>query len=141
MKTTFKIFLFVLVYSSIFYAQSEQINNFYAKDSLKIKIQHNPLTDIQIKFEEFDLYRELNNIKLFVPIDGDPQTLWLRTSLAVSNTDASGNSFSPHYAATLYAQYQKDSKFNPVRYILGIAQVSAVGYLAYRHIKKYGFLK
>jgi hypothetical protein len=28
-----------------------------------------------------------------------------------------------------------------VRYVLGMAQAGAVGYMAYRHIKKYGFWK
>ena len=41
----------------------------------------------------------------------------------------------------LYQKYLEDSKFNPFKYALGMMQVGAVGYLAYKHIKKYGFLK
>lgn len=141
MKTAFKIFLFVLLYSSIFYAQSEPKNSFHTNDSLKIKINLNPLTQMQIKFDEFELHRELYNMKMNVPIDGDPQTIWLRTSIAISNTENFGKDFSPHFLSPLEKQYLEDSKFNPVRYILGMAQVGAVGYLAYKHIKKYGFLK
>ncbi len=141
MKTAFKIFLFILVCASIFYAQSEQKNSLNANDSLKIKINSNPLTQMQIKFDEIELHSELNNIKTKVQIDGDPQTVWLRTSIAISNTENLGKDFSPHFLSPLEKQYLENSKFNPVRYILGMAQVGAVGYLAYRHIKKYGFLK
>jgi hypothetical protein len=56
-------------------------NNF--PDSLKINLQQNPLTELQIKFDEFEIHRELNNIKMNIPIDGDPNTVWLRTSLAI----------------------------------------------------------
>jgi len=61
--------------------------------------------------------------------------------LAVYNTNAPGSKNLPYLLSPLYAQYIEDSKFNPVRYVLGMAQLSAVGYLAYKHIKKYGFLK
>jgi hypothetical protein len=80
-------------------------------------------------------------MKMDVPIDGDPQTVWLRTLLAIGNTNNPGSDTRVHYLSPLYTQYIEESKFNPVRYILGMAQVGAVGYLAYKHIKKYGFLK
>ena len=83
----------------------------------------------------------LNNMKMSVPIDGDPQTVWLRTSLALSKTEITDQKFSPHFLSPLEKQYLEDSKFNPIRYALGMVQAGAVGYLAYKHIKKYGFLK
>lgn len=43
--------------------------------------------------------------------------------------------------APLYNSYMENQKFNMVRTILGMTQTAAVGYLAYRHIKKYGFFK
>jgi hypothetical protein len=46
-----------------------------------------------------------------------------------------------HLMLPFYKQYLENSKFNPIRYVLGIAQTAAVGYMAYRHIKKYGFFK
>ena len=127
--------------SSADYSQFDDAKNIYNNDSLKIKINSNPLIDLQIKFDEFELHRDLNNMKIAVPIDGDPQTVWLRTSLAIGNTNNPGSNNKVHYLSPLYAQYIEDSKFNPVRYILGMAQVGAVGYLAYKHIKKYGFFK
>lgn len=96
---------------------------------------------MQIKFDEFELQREFKEMKMSVPIDGDPQTVWLRTSLAIASTENSNQNFSPHFLAPLEKQYLQDSKFDPLKYALGMVQAGAVGYLAYKHIKKYGFLK
>jgi len=87
------------------------------------------------------LHREFNSIKMNIPIDGDPQTVWLRTSLAISTSENINTEFSPHFLSPFQKQYLEDSKFDPIKSILGMAQVGAVGYLAYKHIKKYGFLK
>jgi len=127
--------------SSFAYPQLDEEKPFYYNDSLKIKINSNPLIDMQIKFDEFELHRELNNMKMDIPIDGDPQTVWLRTALAIGNTNNPKSDNKIHYLSPLYTQYINDSKFDAVKYVLGMAQVGAVGYLAYKHIKKYGFLK
>jgi hypothetical protein len=78
-----------------------------------------------------------------MPIYTDSSTIWLRTELALnySSFQGSGMETDYHFTSPLYQPYQEDSKFNMVRYVLGMAQLTAVGYLAYRHIKKYGFLK
>ena len=141
MKPVVKIFLALFLLTSFSYAQSDNTNNLYNSDSLKVKINSTPLTEIQIKFEEFELSREFFDLKKKISLDGDPQTVWLRTSLAVSNTIAPNNQKSLHHLSPFYAQYLEDSKFNPVRYVLGMVQLGAVGYLAYKHIKKYGFFK
>jgi len=133
-------FLFLLAFVS-FAQKTDNTKIISAHDSLKIKINANPLINIQVKFDEFELQREFKNMKMNVPIDGDPNTVWLRTSLAISNTDNADQNFSPHFLSPLEKQYLEDSKFNPFRYALGMVQVGAVGYLAYKHIKKYGFLK
>jgi hypothetical protein len=96
---------------------------------------------MQIKFDEFELQRDFKDMKTSIPIDGDPQTVWLRTSLAISNSDNTYQNFSPYFLSPLERQYLEESKFDPVRYALGMVQAGAVGYLAYKHIKKYGFFK
>ena len=141
MKSTIKICLLLFLLSSAGYSQLDEAKYIYNNDSLKIKIDSNPLIHMQIKFDEFELHREFNNMKINVPIDGDPNTVWLRTSLAILNTDNADQNFSPHFFSPLERQYLENSKFNPIRYALGMVQVGAVGYLAYKHIKKYGFLK
>jgi len=41
----------------------------------------------------------------------------------------------------LYQNYMQSQNLKFLRQVLGTVQLGAVGYLAYRHIKKYGFLK
>lgn len=142
MKTIIKILLIIIFLALISFAQNtDQSNKNFAEDSLKIKTTTNSLIQIQLKFEEFDFRRELSSLKSKIPIDGDPQTVWLRTSLAISQTENTSTNFAPYFLSPLQEKYYEDSKFNPVRSILGMAQVGAVGYLAYKHIKKFGFLK
>ena len=141
MKRLINIFWILFLLTSVYYAQTEQENITQNNDSLKINIDQQSLNKIQIMFDDFDLYRNFNAMKMNVPIDGDPQTVWLRTSLAIANTENVNQNFSPNFLAPLQKKYYEDSKFDPIRSILGMAQVGAVGYLAYKHIKKYGFLK
>jgi len=71
----------------------------------------------------------------------DTSTIWLMTELSLSNSVSINNSSANYFTEPLYRQYQENSKFSIVNYVLGAAQLGAVGYLAYKHIKKYGFLK
>jgi hypothetical protein len=96
---------------------------------------------MQIMFDDFELLREFNLMKHNISIDADPQTIWLRTSIAVSNPEHVNQNITSHFLSPLQKKYYEDSKFDPIKTILGAAQVGAVGYLAYKHIKKYGFLK
>jgi len=141
-KSLIKILSLLFISSFQLLAQEKpEINSSISVDSLKIKLKENSLIQIQIKFDEFELHREFKDMKMSVPIDGDPNTVWLRTSLAVSKTENLGKDFSPHFLSSLEKQYLENSKFNPLKYALGMVQAGAVGYLAYKHIKKYGFLK
>lgn len=142
MKSIIKILSILILHTFISYAQ--QIDNNKTNslvDSLRNSIYHNPIIQIQIKFDEFELQREFKDMKTSISIDGDPQTVWLRTSLAISNSDNTYQNFSPYFLSPLEKQYLEESKFDPVRYALGMVQAGAVGYLAYKHIKKYGFFK
>ena len=142
MKNLIKILSLLLLCTFISYSQ--QIDNIKLpskNDSLKIGIIPNSLIQMQIKFDEFELQREFKEMKTSISIDGDPNTVWLRTSLAISNTNSTYQNFSPYFLSSLEKQYLEDSKFNPIRYALGMIQAGAVGYLAYKHIQKYGFFK
>ena len=142
MKSLINILSFLLLYPSILCSQqTDKTNLIPTDDLLKTRINQNPLIQMQIKFDEFELQREFKEIKLSVQIDGDPQTVWLRTSLAIANTENTNQNFSAHLLAPLEKQYLENSKFNPIKYAMGMIQAGAVGYLAYKHIKKYGFFK
>ncbi len=133
-----KVLLFVLIFNSIIFAQVEiQDSTLLQNSSL------NAMEKIPFKLDEFELYLKLNSIDTKIPVNNDHNTIWLWTSTTISNTGAESYNEGSYgnISKFLYMKYLKDSKFNPVRYVLGMAQLGAVGYLAYKHIKKYGFLK
>ncbi|RLC49324.1 MAG: hypothetical protein DRI23_09480 [Candidatus Cloacimonadota bacterium] len=102
-----------------------------------------PNLNLDYKFDDLIHYNDLNLHSNNQLLYGDPSTIWLRTELILSSTisfDEKARTEN-HYTSILYQQYLEDSKFDPVRYVLGMAQLTAVGYLAYRHVKKYGFWK
>lgn len=108
MKSLIKILSILFIFSATLLPQEKQeFNSNVSSDSLKIKIWENPLIQMQIKFDEFELHREFKDMKMSVPIDGDPNTVWLRTSLAVSNTVNTEQNFSPHFLSPLEKQYLK----------------------------------
>ena len=94
---------------------------------------------------------DYNLDELFIPFNTDnddaanynKSTMWMRTEMAIFSSTMFNveEDFDNHMLLPLYTKYLKDSEFDPLRYALGMAQLSAVSYLAYRHVKKYGFLK
>ncbi len=137
------IFLNTLIYLSAFaslcFSQNEP------KDSIRIeKHPLRPMQKIILDLEQFDLYRDLNSVNHDLPVNSDPNTVWLWTSYAVSKSEFHNEQYGEtpgNISRFLYIEYLEESEFNPVKYALGAVQVGAVGYLAYLHIKKYGFLK
>jgi hypothetical protein len=94
---------------------------------------------------------DYNLDELFIPFNTEmdeaanynKSTMWMRTEMAIFSSSMFNveEDFDNHMLIPLYTKYLEDSKFDPLRYALGIAQLSAVSYLAYRHVKRYGFLK
>ncbi|GBD88972.1 hypothetical protein BMS3Abin03_02916 [bacterium BMS3Abin03] len=144
MKVFFKIILIIFIISTILTAQDRNETNLMPKDSLRRHLGINPRLKINYEFNGFYGSFEINRLQAKILYNDDPSTVWLRTELALSNS-SQFNSNNPHVAddltQPLYRQYIENSKFNVVTYILGMAQAAAVGYMAYQHIKKYGFWK
>ncbi len=112
-------------------------------DTLKTYQPHiNPVEQIQLKFDEFEFFREKYYSEIHTYLDDDKSTLWLRTEFMIKHSSRyiqpEGTDF--YFLSPFYNRYIEESKFNSVRYVLGMAQLTAAGYLAYRHIKKYGFI-
>ena len=142
MKTILKIsFLFLLLFSS---------HNFFAQEDTKIDIglplsdsiiiKTNPIQYFNYRFSEFEFIRDLNSVDHLIELNENDDAAWLKTKLLISSLSSQKDFNQPHFTSTLYKQYLEDQEFSPVRYVLGMAQLGAVGYLAYKHIKKYGFL-
>ncbi|GAB4287976.1 MAG: hypothetical protein Kow0098_05220 [Ignavibacteriaceae bacterium] len=74
----------------------------------------------------------------------DSSSIRLRTEMSMNISRYSAftkNEEGFYLTKPLFIQYENEEKLKTVKYILGMAQLSAVGYLAYKHIKKYGFLR
>ena len=134
MKALLKIFSCIILFH--FSSQAQEV-----VDSLRIDhvlTQKNFL----FKLDDIDFRLELQSLNKDIMLNTDPKTQWLWTTYALSNEET----FQPKMkfddmTSSLYQKYLEDSKFNPVRYVLGAMQTGAVAYLAYKHIKKYGFLR
>ena len=102
-----------------------------------------PPVEYQYDMSEFYITPLFNQIPDEVLFEENPSNIWLRTEVLISNNSSLNNfgEVNTFFTAPLYQQYLKDSEFDMVRYILGTVQAGAVAYMAYRHIKKYGFWK
>lgn len=76
-----------------------------------------------------------------LPGINDSSTIWLRTRTAMMN-NGFGFEEEPVSISDMlhpYLNFYIESKnISLLRRVLGVAQLGAVGYLAYKHIKKYG---
>lgn len=132
-------FIFILITLTCnLFAQEKQT------DTIKTIIKSPDfLENIQFRLDEFDFYRKIYHSNIKILSDKDSNTLQLRTEMIIrysarNNYDDEKDNF--YFLSPLYNKYLEESRFNPVRYVLGMAQLGAVGYLAYRSIKKYGFI-
>jgi hypothetical protein len=101
-----------------------------------------PPVEYQYDLNQFFIEPLFNKIPDEILFEDNPSNVWLRTELLISDYSQSEfGEVNTFFTAPLYQQYLEDSKLDMVRYILGTVQAGAVGYMAYRHIKKYGFWK
>jgi hypothetical protein len=142
-KLLFVISIFILLTGQIF-AQADDIFVPSVTDTVFRHQGINPI--MNYNFDDYDLYLpfEFSIAESEQLPEGNIANLQLRTELALSYPTAFSTSSSDemnHFMLPLYNRYLENSKLDPVRYVLGLAQAAAVGYMAYRHIKKYGFWK
>jgi len=129
--------------SGVLCAQVEETSQSQLPDST-IRFQGIiPPIEFQYNIDEIFSKPIAPNIPDDILFDDNQSTVWLRTELLISNNAAQFgyDEINTHFTSPLYQQYLRDSEFDMFRYILGVAQASAVGYMAYKHIKKYGFWK
>lgn len=133
-------FLLYLI-SGIAIAQPEEYNINRISDSIFRYQGIVPSVEFQYNVGEFFSIPVTQKFPKNILFNDNPSTVWLRTNLLISNSTGNFSEFNTHFTSTLYQQYLRDSEFDMVRYVLGAVQAGAVGYMAYRHIKKYGFWK
>ena len=142
-KINYQVFFVIIIFSSL-YSQQTGNSDEAKKDSVFRYQGINPALNIWSDFYDFYFPFEIPPLQSNKLIEGDNSTIWLRTKVALSYSStfkATSIEIPDDLMLPLYNQYLEDSKSDPVRYVLGIVQLGAVGYLAYKHIKKYGFWK
>lgn len=120
---------------SIVSAQSEYLRGF------KTNVPHEV---IELQLNDLELSNATDRLFLFSNLMSDTTSLWIRTNLQVSalsgyfsnNQNNSANVLSP-----LYQNYVSSQNMRTLKTILGSVSFGATAYLAYKHLKKYGFLK
>lgn len=74
----------------------------------------------------------------------DSSSAWLRAKMMIGSFNNQDEIFSDAAAkmtAPMFNDYLNSQKLATLKAILGSVQAGAAAYFAYRHIKKYGFLK
>ena len=139
MKTfTYKLVIFLII-CNLLAAQNKT-------DSLK---NHEPLPIFYNYFYNQTPYslnfEGLSNLHLNTRFLNDSSSIWIQTRMRlagnVNQQDEMQNNLLLNILNPLQEKYADLQSMKPLKSILGAVQLSAVGYLAYLHLKKYGFLK
>lgn len=141
MTSGLKILFMISFLSGVLCAQVEEIYQSQFSDSSYRFHGIIPPKKFQYNLNEFFGVPLLQQIPEDILFDNNPSTVWLRTNLLISNSSSEFGEINTRFTSTLHQQYLRDSEYDMVRTILGTVQAGAVGYMAYRHIKKYGFWK
>jgi hypothetical protein len=136
--------LLCLIYSALSIYSQEAENKLIELSDSSFRFQGIvPPVEYQYDMSEFYIAPLFSQIPDEILFEDNSSTVWLRTELLLSNRSllTENGEVHTHFTSPLYKQYLKDSEFDMVRYVLGTLQAGAVAYMAYRHIKKYGFWK
>jgi len=87
----------------------------------------------------------LNDLHLNTRFLNDTSSIWIQTRMRlagnVNQQDEIRNNLQLNILNPLQEKYADLQSMKTLKSILGAVQLSAVGYLAYLHLKKYGFFK
>ncbi|TSA28897.1 MAG: hypothetical protein D4R68_03305 [Ignavibacteriales bacterium] len=138
MKTFLYNLIVLFLFCNLFFAQSKT-------DSLK---NHETTLNFSNYFYNQTLYTfnfdDLSSLKFSPGFLNDSSSIWIQTRMQLAriiNQDEILNNFQMNILNPLSEKYADVQSLKEWKYILGAVQLSAVGYLAYLHLKKYGFLK
>lgn len=103
-----------------------------------------PREIIEYQLGEFDFLDNPNRFFLNPSLLNDTTSLWIKTRIqlgAFSNRSLNHSNSSSDILNPLYQKYLESQGMRTINSILGSVSVGAAAYLAYKHLKKYGFLK
>lgn len=90
-------------------------------------------------------FDNLSDLHLNTRFLNDTSSIWIQTRMRlagnVNQQDEIQNNLQLNILNPLQEKYADLQSMKTLKSILGAVQLSAVGYLAYLHLKKYGFLK
>lgn len=100
-------------------------------------------------FHDYELstsfFPEIYRLSLFNKFLEDTSNVWIRTRMITGFLNNEDQKITANNASQLlnplYNKFLENQKYSTLYSILGSVQVGAVAYMAYKHIKKYGFLK
>ncbi len=136
MKHTIKLYFLFCFYCSVSFAQIDSSRTALYDFSPKLSLH-----SWQNNFE-FSIQPNLFNDQL-----NDSSSIMMRTRLQLSGMyklnreDPVKNNLKMNLLNPLYQEFVSSQSMKELRYILGMVQMGGVAYLAYEHIKKYGFLQ
>ncbi|MBT8379960.1 MAG: hypothetical protein KJN64_12105 [Ignavibacteria bacterium] len=130
-------------FNSNIFSQNDNEVDFFLQDTVYRFQGIIPPIEFQYDLHQFFQKPLVKQIPPNVLFSDNPSTIWLRTEMMISEQSFFEKKIDSenHFTSSLHELYLEDSEFDMFRYVLGMAQLSAVAYMAYRHIKKYGFLK
>lgn len=123
-------------------------NLFFAQSKIdSLKKQESPLNFSNYFYNQSPYsfnFDDLSSLKFSSGFLNDSSSIWIQTRMQLAGILNQGeiqNNLQLNILNPLHEKYADLQSMRELKYILGAVQLSAVGYLAYLHLKKYGFLK
>ena len=137
-RVVFSLIIFLILALPLF-GQSKIDSLKRSETPLTFSTYFNPYNN----FSDSYFFNELNNLRINSYFAGDSSSLWMRTRMQLSGMydNSTSRGMQSDLLNALSQQYSASQSLKTFGSILGAVQVGAVGYLAYQHLKKYGFLK
>jgi len=132
-----KILLFVFI-SSICIAQQSS----FKVDTTKT-LNLSPPIELLEYHNNLYFSEEFNLMSLYTSFIDDTSSVWIKTRFQLGNfsDQLNSNNNLQSILDPLQQNYIKSQSMKTFKMILGSVQAGAVGYLAYKHLKKYGLFK
>lgn len=135
-------FILLILFCTVIQAQEKTSRQ--NADTTGAILNPGSVTEPNNKLDSFSSYEK----KFFIPppsaFSFDKSSIMLRTRLQLGEMiieDPIKTNFRLSILNPLHQKYVESQSMKELKYILGAVQAGAVGYMAYQHLKKYGFLK